>query len=230
MTRQPFAADRFTATPHSTAAEKAQFCATFTRFVLGGFPRGMFKSAFYRRLSNIFGHIAHYDVGGFWEVWFADPAKQRQFVQNIHQYVPLGDPRFCWVDVERELKSWAVMNAAAIDAVLSESERSFAEAAEAETDRRAALVGKTCQRFTVVAKSSNLGAFGHRQYIMCAQDGSTWKVQRIYLYAWAMGQVVNVPLLNGEPDWCRIQGVECPERVANCPLDIVAEVTKACPA
>ena len=51
----------------------------------------------------------------------------------------MGDPHFCWSDVERELKSWAATKAEAIDAVLTENERKFAEAMKAETDRRAAL-------------------------------------------------------------------------------------------
>jgi len=93
---------------------------------------------------------------------------------------------------------------------------STAEAVKAETDRRAALQSQICQKFTVMAKSSNLGGFGHRQYILGAQDGSAWIVHRIYLYPWQVGQVVNVPLVNGEPDWCGMQGVECPERLPNC--------------
>ena len=68
MTRTVFAADHFVATPHSTAEEKARFCAAFVRFVLRGFDRKLFKPDFYRRLSNIFGHIANYDADGFWEL------------------------------------------------------------------------------------------------------------------------------------------------------------------
>ncbi len=168
MSKTKFPADRFVATQHSTAEEKARFCATFARFVLGGFPRSMFKSAFYRRLSCIFGHIANCDADGFWEVWFADPVKQRQFVRRVHEHVPVGDPHYCWSDVERELKSWAAIEAEAVEAALTENERKHAEAAQAETDRRAALASKTCQQFTVVAKSSNFGSFGRRQYILCA--------------------------------------------------------------
>ena len=55
--------------------------------------------------------------------------------------------------------------------------------------------------------------------IYCAQDGSAWIVHRIYLYPWEVGQVVAVPLVNGEPDWCGIQGVECPERMPDCPVE-----------
>ena len=222
MTSPVFPARRFTATPHSTAEEKARFCAAFVRFVLGGFSHRLFKPAFYRRLSQIFGHIAHYDATGFYEVWFSTPAKQRQFIKRIHQWIPHGDPHFCWADVEREITSWAEMEAEAIEAVLAENERKFAEAVQAETDRRAALANETHQRFTVIAKSSNIGAFGHRQYIMVADDGSAWKVHRIYLYPWQIGEVVSVPLVEGLPDWCSIQGVECPQRIPNCPLPVEA--------
>jgi hypothetical protein len=222
MTKRIFTADRFAATQHSTAEEKARFCNNFAKFILGGFPRHRFKTTFYRRLSNLFGHIAEYNETGFYEVWFSTPAKQWQFLRHIHESVPMGDPNFCWVDVERELRSWAATNAEAIEAALTENERKFAEAAKAETDRRTALQSKTHQRFKVLAKSTNTGAFGHRQYVLVANDGSAWKVQRIYLYPWEVGQVVSVPLLNSEPDWCNIQGVECPERIADCPHPVEA--------
>jgi len=222
MTKKLFTADRFTATQHSTVEEKARFFDNFAKFILSGFPRSRFKTAFYRRLSNIFGHIAEYNETGFYEVWFATPAKQWQFLRHIHESVPMGDPHWCWSDMERELKSWAATNAEAIDAVLTENEQKFADAAKAETDRRTALQSKTHQRFKVVGKSTNTGAFGHRQYVLVANDGSAWKVQRIYLYPWEVGQVVSVPLVRGEPDWCGIQGVECPERIQNCPHPVEA--------
>ena len=218
MTNTTFTVNRFTATEFSTSEEKARFCTAFVRFVLGGFPRGRFKPAFYRRVSNIFGHIANYDADGFWELWFATPAKQRQFVQQIHDWLPVGDPHFCWSDVERELKGWAATEAEAVEAVLAENERKFAATARAETDRRAALRSQTRQQFTVVAKSSNLNGFGHRQYILRAAD-TAWKVHRSYLYPWEVGQVVSVPLVDGEPDWCSIPGVECPYRMPDGPVD-----------
>jgi hypothetical protein len=219
MTKSIFTANRFIATSHSNAEEKARFCAVFAKFVLSGFARRLFRHDFYRRLSNIFGHIANYDDTGFWEVWFSSPDRQRQFVRRIHEWVPVGDPHFCWVDVERELKSWATREADAIETVLTENEWKSLGATVAENARRAALADKTHQAFTVMAKSSNIGAFGHRQYLMVAQDGSAFKVLRSYLYSWDTGQVVNVPLVNGEPDWCGIQGVECPERVEDCPVE-----------
>ena len=76
-------------------------------------------------------------------------------------------------------------------------------------------------RFTAMTKISQLGGSGHRQYILGAQDGSVRIVHRIYLYSWQEGQIVNMPLLNGEPDWCAMQGVECPERLPNCPEPVL---------
>ena len=70
-----------------------------------------------------------------------------------------------------------------------------------------------------MAKSTNFGAFGHRQYIMCAPGRQCIQGASLLLYPWDTGQVVNVPLVNGEPDWCSIQGVECPERVEDCPVE-----------
>ena len=70
-----------------------------------------------------------------------------------------------------------------------------------------------------MAKSSNLNGFGLRQYILCAADGAAWKVHRSYVYPWEVGQVVTVPLVDGEPDWCSIPGVECPERMPDCPVE-----------
>ena len=106
MTKTIFTARRFIATQHSSADEKARFCNWFVRFVRAGFASRNFAPQFYRRLSTIFGFIAHYDETGFYEVWFATPEKQRHFIQRIYERIPMGQPEFCWVDVERELKSW----------------------------------------------------------------------------------------------------------------------------
>jgi hypothetical protein len=218
MTKQTFPAGRFIATEHSTADEKARFCACFVKFVLGGFARSMFKAQLYRRLSQIFGFIAHYDETGFYEVWFSAPEKQRHFIRCIFERVPVGDPKFCWSDAERELKSWAVMNAEAIEAIIAENERKYVEAAKAESKRRAALRNRSRQRFTVAAKSINTNAFGHRQYVLVADDGSAFKVQRSYAHPWDVGQIVTVPLATGEPNWAAV-GCECPERIENCPVE-----------
>ena len=70
-----------------------------------------------------------------------------------------------------------------------------------------------------MARSSNTNAFGHRQYVVVADDGSAFKVQRSYQYSWATGQIVKVPLVMGEPNWSAVQ-CECPERIENCPVEV----------
>lgn len=219
MTEQAFSIDRFTDTEHATADEKALFCKWFVRFVLAGFAPRLFAPRFYRRLSNIFGHIAHYDETGFWETWFSTPEQQRQFVRRIHEWIPIGDAPYCWSDVERELKSWAVMNAETIEEVLGENERKFAEAAATENARRAALAKRSHQQFSVVARSTNTNSFGHRQYVVVADDGGVYKVQRCYQKPWEHGQVIIVPLVSGEPNWLAIQ-CECPERFEPNPVEV----------
>ena len=131
----------------------------------------------------------------------------------------MGDPKFCWSDVEQELKVWAVVNAEAIETVIADNERKYAEALEAESQPRAALRNMTRQRFTVAAKSINTNAFGHRQYVLVADDGSAFKVQRSYTYSWNVGQIVTVPLAAGDPNWAAVQ-CECPERIENCPVQV----------
>ena len=215
-----FSANRFTATQHSTADEKARFCNSFATFVLGGFARSVFKPQFYRRLSSIFGHVAHYDETGFYEVWFSTPEQQRHFIQCIYEWVPMGQPEFCWVgrgagtevvggDECRRHRGGHCRERAEIH-------RGFGSgiATSCRPSNR-----KTHQQFTVVAKSSNTNAFGHRQYVLVADDGSAFKVQRYYQYSWDNGQVVKVPLVMGEPNWSALQ-CECPERIEDCPVEV----------
>ena len=174
-------------------------------------------------MSNIFGHIANYDETGFWEVWFATPAKQRQFIRRIHEWVPMGDPNFCWSDVEREMKSWAATNAEAIDAVLTENERKFAEAMKAETDRRAALQSKTHQTVHGRGEKHQFRRVRAQAiYYVSPTTAARGKSIAFTSIRGQVGQVVSVPLTHGEPDWCSIQGVECPERIQNCPHPVEA--------
>jgi len=209
--QNPFTADQFTATAFRTAEEKAKFANHFARFVLGGFRSTLFPKWFYQQLSNTFMHIAHCNRGGFWSEWFATPGRQFQFLQRVDQYVPCGQPEHTYSDVERELKSWVTRESTAIVAVLEENELKYAEALARESERRHALLERTHQQFTVVAKSKNTGAFGHRQYILAADDGIVYAVQCIYLYPLEVGQVVHVPLEHGDFNWAAVH-CECPER------------------
>lgn len=107
MATKPFNAEMFTATEFSTAADKADFANKLAAFVESGFEKKRFTKKLYTRLSNCFGHIAHYDRDGFWGTWFATKARQRTWVQHIvSRYRPCGQADYTFVDMEREFISW----------------------------------------------------------------------------------------------------------------------------
>jgi hypothetical protein len=73
LLRPPFSADEFTATKWDTADAKAQFANKLGKFIAADFKEGLFTNALYSRLSNCFGHIAHYSRNGFFESFFQTP-------------------------------------------------------------------------------------------------------------------------------------------------------------
>lgn len=97
---------KYTATQFDTAEDKAKFERQFKRFVLSGFKRFHFHNWFYQRLSNCFGHIAHYDKAGFYEQFFTTPQGKLQFLRMTAEHDCVGDPRFTYSDVEKELQDW----------------------------------------------------------------------------------------------------------------------------
>ena len=101
-----FDASQFTPTQWNTAQDKAMFAKQFVRFVQSDFAAGHFTEKFYRRLANTFGHIAHYDRGGFWGTFFTTIADKVQFLEMTIQYPCYGDPAWTYSDVERVLREW----------------------------------------------------------------------------------------------------------------------------
>ena len=180
MTKSMFSADRFTATQHSTADEKARFCNCFVRFVLGGFARSVFKSQFYRRLSQ---HLRS-----------RRPLRRDRLLRGLVLH-PRATAPFHPVHLRMgaDGRSQVLLGGrgAGVEVMGSGERRSHrgGHCREREEIHRGFGSGiatpcrpptKTHQRFTVVAKSSNTNAFGHRQYVMVADDGSAFKVQRSY--------------------------------------------------
>jgi len=96
----------FTPTEHSSADNKARFANHFVRFVEGGFKRTVFPYWFYTRLSMCFGHIAHYNSGGFYDVWFSSPERRQRFLAHAMAYGCYGQPEFTYCDVEKALGRW----------------------------------------------------------------------------------------------------------------------------
>ena len=103
-----FRSEDFTPTKWATAEGKAKISNRLTRFILGGFQQGSFTKMMYQRLSNMFGHIAHYDINGFYSTWFTDIKSCRDWVEHItgSWLSGIGDPNFTWSDAEKALIQW----------------------------------------------------------------------------------------------------------------------------
>lgn len=101
-----FQASQFTPTQWDTAQNKVWFARQFMRFVQSDFAERHFTDRFYRRLSNTFGHIAHYDRRGFWCEFFTTTADKVQFLEQTLAYPCYGDPAWTYSDVEKALRAW----------------------------------------------------------------------------------------------------------------------------
>jgi hypothetical protein len=111
-TANEFQTEVFTPTQWATAQEKAKIANQMIKFVLGGFQRGSFTKAIYKHLCNMFGHIAHYNILGFYEEWFSDIKACRDWTKHItnNWLAGLGDPKYTWSDVEKALIQWVKDN------------------------------------------------------------------------------------------------------------------------
>ena len=91
-----------------SAVDKAKFANHFVRFVESDFKETLFPKWFYNRLSMTFGHIAHFNQGGFYATFFASTRDKVEFLrQTINPWTHFaGDPHFTYVDVERKLAEW----------------------------------------------------------------------------------------------------------------------------
>lgn len=105
MPKPLFSADEFTPTEFSTAQDKAAFGNHFFRFIESDWKQTIFTRTFYNRLSNCFGHIAHYDLHGFYGTWFADDGLRLSFLQHTLRFSCYGDPAYTFSDVERAIKT-----------------------------------------------------------------------------------------------------------------------------
>jgi hypothetical protein len=94
----------YTATKWNTAEDKAKFVKKFIKFVEKDFPQTMFDKKFYARLSMMFGHIAHYDVNGFWKTFFTNATDKIRFLEQTLNYPCYGDPTYTWSDAEKEIQ------------------------------------------------------------------------------------------------------------------------------
>ncbi|MBS1722487.1 MAG: hypothetical protein JSS66_05710 [Armatimonadetes bacterium] len=101
-----FEAAQFTATQWSTAEEKAAWANKLAAFVLSGFHESKWTKPVYNRLMNTFGHIAHYNINGFWDEWFCTPQRCMSWVRHTLEANIYGDPTYTYCDVERAFQKW----------------------------------------------------------------------------------------------------------------------------
>lgn len=99
-----FTAALFTLTKFADAEAKSRFAQHFTRFLAQDMPEHLFTQAFYQRLSNTFGHIAHCSRYGFLDHYFRTPGDRRRFLEDTMGWRPVGDPAWTFVDVEIALQ------------------------------------------------------------------------------------------------------------------------------
>ena len=105
-----YPAAQFTPTKWNTTEDKARMTNKLTKFILNGFQQPSFTEEMYKRLSTMFGHIAEYDIRGFYAVWFKDDAACLKWAENVIRGGVLGfvvgDPALTWSDVEKALQHW----------------------------------------------------------------------------------------------------------------------------
>ena len=128
-----FQPSQFTPTQWDTAQDKVRFAQQFVRFVQSDFAAKQFTDRFYRRLSNTFAHIAHYNRAGFWDEFFTTTADKVRFLEQTLQHPCYGDPSWTYSDVERALQQWLHESD-----VLEQYQQKLAE--ETEAVERAELV------------------------------------------------------------------------------------------
>jgi hypothetical protein len=103
LVRPAFQPDQFTPTKFTTSEEKAKFANALCEFIARDFPERLFTKSLYSRLSNTFGHIAHYDCSGFWRTYFTCTADKLQFLSDTITWWPVGQPDHTFCDVERQV-------------------------------------------------------------------------------------------------------------------------------
>ena len=96
----------FTPTKWDTAQDKARFVTQFQRFVESDFARSKFPKWFYEQLSNTFGHIAHYDIHGFYATFFEDRQGKVDFIAQCLEYPCYGDSAWTYSDAEKVIQDW----------------------------------------------------------------------------------------------------------------------------
>jgi len=95
-----FKQNQFTKTEFHDTKEKSDFANWLVAFIEAGYPREAFSKRWYTLLSCCFGHIAHFDIHGFYDTKFIDPEARAAFLRGLLRAHCSGDPGFTMSDVE----------------------------------------------------------------------------------------------------------------------------------
>src|SRR5436853_622236 len=102
--KPPFGAEQFTATEWDSAEDKAKWANAMASWIQRGFPQNGWRKSLYHHLQlHMYGHIAHFNMHGFYSEWFANIHLQLQWLQYAARggaYGMVGDPAHTWCDVE----------------------------------------------------------------------------------------------------------------------------------
>ena len=97
----------FVPTEYATAAQKKKCFNWLKRFMLAGCPKSMWRKETYNWLyKHLFGHIAHYNMDGFWYEWFERKKTCIEWVAGIMERSCYGSPTHTWSDVEVAIQNW----------------------------------------------------------------------------------------------------------------------------
>jgi hypothetical protein len=105
LTTPAFVAADFVPTQWDTSEQKAKFANPLLTFVAQDFPRSKFHEGFYRRLSNTFAHIAHFNRDQFYNHFFLTAKDKLEFLEQCVTWPCHGDPTFTYSDVERAISA-----------------------------------------------------------------------------------------------------------------------------
>lgn len=106
-----FNSSQFTATEDDSAQDKMRFANTLAAFILSEFSKEKWIPYLYKRLHNLYGHIAHMNKEGFYRAWFSDICQQYDWLEYIVTTIPNRcDPSQCWSDVENTFREWIIQS------------------------------------------------------------------------------------------------------------------------
>ena len=106
MSKHIFTIEGLTDTKFHTKQDKAKALNGLADFVRSGFERKRFTKKLYAALRDMFYHIAHYDIDGFYHEWFRDEGHRLNWLYYVQENGGLGDPEWTWSDVEKAFQKW----------------------------------------------------------------------------------------------------------------------------